>query len=385
MRSARFDRPVQIWWSRRRSRFLLVAVLLPFLAVGPLLTAVGFEEPPRSVWVVLPLAIALGALQLRHSFAAARGVLPRHWPITLLAVGILVYVPLFWYQWDWATTQWMFITSVVMLLHGRVMKVLIALPLLGTPIAAVISQSVVEGPDLSELSTSSSTGRSSWLGAPPASTAPLNWCGRWTPFSRREVRWPRWPSEPSACESARDLHDLLGQSLSAVSLKGDLAIALLQSDPPAAETEIRGLTEVAREALRDIRHVVHDEHQVTLQSETKGAAVLLAAASISADIDVQLQKSCHLRSISCSVGLCARVSRTCSAIAKRQPAQSRPLVRSELRVLVIVNDGARSTAESGTGIEGLIERAQSLSGHVEGVVMPDGQYRLTVEVPEAFG
>ena len=383
MRSARFDRPVQIWWSRRRSRFLLVAVLLPFLAVGPLLTAVGFEEPPRSVWVVLPLAIALGALQLRHSFAAARGVLPRHWPITLLAVGILVYVPLFWYQWDWATTQWMFITSVVMLLHGRVMKVLIALPLFGTPIAAVISQSVVKGPILSDLyflfywEVILVGGAACLYGASQLVRAVDTLFETRGEMAEMAVGTER-------LRVARDLHDLLGQSLSAVSLKGDLALALLQSDPPAAETEIRGLTEVAREALRDIRHVVHDEHRVTLQSETKGAAVLLAAASISADIDVQLQNPAsqvdQLFGWAVREGVTNMLrhseAATCSIKATRQERAA---------CLVIVNDGARSTAESGTGIEGLIERAQSLSGHVEGVVMPDGHYRLTVEVPEAFG
>jgi hypothetical protein len=71
------DRPTEMWWSTRRSRGLLVAALLPFLVLGPLITAVGLEEPPRSAWIVVPLAIAIGALQLRHSFAAARGVLPR--------------------------------------------------------------------------------------------------------------------------------------------------------------------------------------------------------------------------------------------------------------------------------------------------------------------
>jgi len=50
---------------------------------------------------------------------------------------------------------------------------------------------------------------------------------------------------------SRDLHDLLGQSLSAVSLKGDLAIRLLAADPPAAQRELESLTSVARSALRD--------------------------------------------------------------------------------------------------------------------------------------
>jgi hypothetical protein len=59
-------------------------------------------------------------------------------------LGFLVYVPLIWFQWDWGSMQWFFIASVAMLLHGRVMKVLIITPLLGTFLACVIS-SWVEG------------------------------------------------------------------------------------------------------------------------------------------------------------------------------------------------------------------------------------------------
>jgi two-component system sensor histidine kinase DesK len=376
------DRPTEMWWSTRRSRGLLVAALLPFLVLGPLITAVGLEEPPRSAWIVVLLAIAIGALQLRHSFAAARGVLPKGWPMTLLALGFLVYVPLIWFQWDWGSMQWFFIASVAMLLHGRVMKVLIITPLLGTFLACVIS-SWVEGAPTSLYFYVLVYWGVSLLGGAAClyGTSQLVRAVDSLFATRADLAEMTVGSE--RLRVSRDLHDLLGQSLSAVSLKGDLAIALLQSDPPAAEAEIRSLTEVAREALRDIRHVVHGEHPVTLQYETQGAAALLGAASIDTHIDVELQDLApevdELFGWATREGVTNMLrhsqAATCSIRATRQEGAA---------LLEIVNDGARSTNSTGTGITGLTERAQLLSGRVKAGRLEDGRYRLSVEVPEAF-
>jgi two-component system sensor histidine kinase DesK len=376
------DRPTDIWWSTRRSRSLLVAALLPFLVLGPLITAVGLQEPPQSWWLVGPLAIAIGALQLRHSFAAARGVLPRGWPLTLLALGLLVYVPLPWFQWDWASTQWMFIASVAMLLSGRVMKVLIVAPLLGTFLAAVISAWIereaipLDAYFFSYWEVSLVGGAACLYGTTQLVRAVDGLFARRAEMAETTVGRER-------LRLSRDLHDLLGQSLSAVSLKGDLAIALLRGDPSAAEAEIHGLTQVAREALRDIRRVVRDEHPVTLRGESQGAAVLLAAASINAHIDVQLPNLApqvdELFGWATREGVTNMVRHsqagTCSIMAAR---------RESVALLEIVNDGAGPTNGSGTGIDGLTERAQALSGHVAAGLTGGGRYRLAIEVPEAF-
>jgi two-component system, NarL family, sensor histidine kinase DesK len=376
------DRPTELWWSTRRSRGLLVAALLPFLVLAPLITAVGLEEPPRSAWLVGPLAIAIGAVQLRHSFAAARGVRPRGWPMTLLTLGFLVYVPMIWFQWDWASTQFMFIASVAMLLRGWLMKVLIVAPLLGTYLWALISSSIEKGPIAEDFyffiywevalvsGAACLYGTSQLVRAVDALFATRAHLAEMTVGSER-------------MRVSRDLHDLLGQSLSAVSLKGDLAIVLLRSDPPAAEAEIRSLTEVAREALRDIRHVVHGEHPVSLRNETQGAAALLTAASINAHIDVELHDL--VPAVDELFGWATREgvtnmlrhsqAATCSIRATRQEGAA---------LLEIVNDGARSTNGTGTGVTGLTERAQLLSGQVKAGPLEDGHYRLSVEVPEAF-
>ncbi len=85
---------------------------------------------------------------------------------------------------------------------------------------------------------------------------------------------------------SRDLPDLLGQSLSAISLKGDLALWLLDRDTAAAAREIESLTEVARTALHDARAVTRDEHAAALRTEIDGAATLLGAAGVRTTLEV---------------------------------------------------------------------------------------------------
>jgi two-component system sensor histidine kinase DesK len=180
---------------------------------------------------------------------------------------------------------------------------------------------------------------------------------------------------------SRDLHDLLGQSLSAISLKGDLALVTLESEPGVAKAEIRGLTDVARDALRDIRHVTHGKHAVSLSTEAHGAATLLDAASIDTRIDADL------------LGLPAPVdevlawatreavtnilrhsqARWCSIVAARHDG----IVR-----LQIVNDGAGLPRPLGNGLTGLAERAGSLGGTMSAGPSRDRQFRLVIELPE---
>ena len=180
---------------------------------------------------------------------------------------------------------------------------------------------------------------------------------------------------------SRDLHDLLGSSLSAVSLKGDLALRLLSSDPQAARSEIASLTQLARNALRDIRGVTRGQPKASYRAEVDGAAALLAAAGISTHIDADLpQLSPPVDDV---LGWAVREAvtnilrhseaETCSITARRQAGRTR---------LEIVNDGASPGVAEGTGLAGLAERARALSGSASAQHIPDGRFRLAVEVPE---
>ncbi|HEX8007666.1 MAG TPA: histidine kinase dimerization/phosphoacceptor domain-containing protein [Trebonia sp.] len=109
---------------------------------------------------------------------------------------------------------------------------------------------------------------------------------------------------------SRDLHDLLGHSLAAISLKGDLAIRLLRRDRAAALAEIENLTEVAREALAGLRAITAGGPKVTLAGELDSARALLAAAGVAVRVrgDISAIPPAHLRS-----------GRLCSALSGEDP------------------------------------------------------------------
>ncbi len=83
---------------------------------------------------------------------------------------------------------------------------------------------------------------------------------------------------------ARDLHDLLGHSLSLVALKSELAGRLLPGRPLDAAREVRDIERAARHALREVRQVVAGYRKPTLRGELAGARELLDASGIHASI-----------------------------------------------------------------------------------------------------
>jgi two-component system sensor histidine kinase DesK len=83
---------------------------------------------------------------------------------------------------------------------------------------------------------------------------------------------------------ARDLHDLLGHSLSVITLKAELAGRMLNDRPFDAAREISELEQVARTALGEVRDAVSGYRQPTLDRELAGARMALSAAGIEADI-----------------------------------------------------------------------------------------------------
>ena len=84
---------------------------------------------------------------------------------------------------------------------------------------------------------------------------------------------------------ARDLHDLLGHSLSVIALKAELAGRLLADAPADAAREVGELEQVARTALGEVREAVSGYRQPTLAGELAGARMALSAAGIEAEVE----------------------------------------------------------------------------------------------------
>ncbi len=83
---------------------------------------------------------------------------------------------------------------------------------------------------------------------------------------------------------ARDLHDILGHSLTVITVKAELAQKLLDVDLDRARTEIADLERLSRDALTDVRRAVEGYREITLPGELVRARVALRAAEIDADL-----------------------------------------------------------------------------------------------------
>src|SRR5215831_1708465 len=84
---------------------------------------------------------------------------------------------------------------------------------------------------------------------------------------------------------SRDLHDLLGHSLSLITLKSELAGRMIESDPQRAAREIAELETVARRSLAEVRQAVTGYRQPGLAAELTAARRMLAAAGIDCRVD----------------------------------------------------------------------------------------------------
>lgn len=182
----------------------------------------------------------------------------------------------------------------------------------------------------------------------------------------------------------RDLHDLLGHTLSLITLKSELAAKLFERDPPSARREIVEVERVARDALAQVRRAVSGIRAAGLAAELASARLLLESSDVQLDYDLG------------GVVLPAEVE-TVFALTVREAvtnvqrhAQARK-ARVDLAAhggeirLSIEDDGRGGAIEPGNGLGGMGERLRALGGRLEIHSRPGQGMRLvaTLPLPEA--
>jgi two-component system, NarL family, sensor histidine kinase DesK len=184
---------------------------------------------------------------------------------------------------------------------------------------------------------------------------------------------------------ARDLHDLLGHSLSLIALKSELAGRLIEADPAAAANEVRDIEQVTRDALREVREAVTGYRQPALDTELIGARMALDAAGIQCDIVKLVDVLAPAVEATMSWALREGVTNVIRhSDAKR--CDIRIEARQGLVTLSIYDDGSspRTSYDSkrrwGNGLSGLSERVVKRGGELKaGPVL--GGFRLTATLP----
>jgi two-component system sensor histidine kinase DesK len=188
---------------------------------------------------------------------------------------------------------------------------------------------------------------------------------------------------------ARDLHDLLGHSLSAIVLKSEVASGLMNTDPSAATAALQDIEQVARGALRDVRDAVAGYRETNLAVELAGAREMLEGAGIS----VRWQELGGELPPEAETVLAWAVREGATNVLRHSRARE-CLVRLDRRngsaVLEMVDDGvgAAEPADAsrlGNGLRGLGERVAAVGGEMMAAPVQGRGFRLAVRVPVAGG
>ncbi|MEU2869263.1 sensor histidine kinase [Streptomyces olivoreticuli] len=182
---------------------------------------------------------------------------------------------------------------------------------------------------------------------------------------------------------ARDLHDLLGHSLSLITLKSELAGRMLPDKPDQAAQQVADIERVSRQALVDVREAVSGFRRPTLDAEIAGARTALAAAGIAADLD--RVETAHADLPPDEEGALAWALREAVTNVVRHSGARRcevSLVESgDELCLTVTDDGRGPRGAHGNGLTGLTERLALADGRLETGPGPKGGFRLRACVP----
>jgi two-component system, NarL family, sensor histidine kinase DesK len=177
---------------------------------------------------------------------------------------------------------------------------------------------------------------------------------------------------------ARDLHDVLGHTLSVIALKSELAARLSTIDPARAVEEIREVERVSRTALSQVRAAVEGYRGHGLRGELKSAADALGAAGVALAADVEPVMLPPKQETVLALAMreaVTNVVRHAHATACRISLKAH-----EGRVVLRVEDnGVGGVPSEGNGLAGMRERVAAVGGTV--TVDGGGGLHLTVTVP----
>jgi two-component system sensor histidine kinase DesK len=177
---------------------------------------------------------------------------------------------------------------------------------------------------------------------------------------------------------ARDLHDILGHSLTVITVKAELAGKLIAANPARAAAEVADVESLARAALADVRAAVAGYRELSLAGELVSARAALQAAEIKADLPTAVDEVPEDNR-----ELFAWMVREGVTNVVRHSGAKRCTIRISATQIEVLDDGKGPTpggGASGHGLVGLRERADQAGASVQVGQAPGGGFRLAMNV-----
>ncbi|MER7111621.1 sensor histidine kinase [Streptomyces sp. NPDC000229] len=363
----------------RLARGIIVVALSCYCSV----TVINVLRNVKLGTVTLTICVATVLLTFGVQFAIS-STRARAWSlrrrVTVLgAQVVLTYLPMVWFDASWGSMQGPLCASILLTLPPR-----IAWPAYGLVVAGLIPYSILAG-------------------AGPLDAGYVVIAGGLTGLviyglSRladliQELHDTREQMAKMAVTQerlrfSRDLHDLLGYSLSAIALKGELIQRLVPVRPEQAAEETADLLRVARQALSDVRLVSSGYRDMSLCDEAESAVAVLAAADVRADVRVE----CGRLHPTVDTVLATALREGVTNILRHSRVQLctiRALVEGETVRLTLVNDRPHEKADhassaarrGGSGLDNLRTRFSAIGGGLSAGVREDGRFHLEAWAP----
>ena len=194
---------------------------------------------------------------------------------------------------------------------------------------------------------------------------------------------------------ARELHDVLGHSLSLINVQAGVALELMDRKPEQARTALTAIKQASKEALVDVQSVLDslrhpDEEAPRAPASSIGNIKELVRRAEVAGLSVEVEQAGHLPSLPANVGAAAyRIVQEALTNVIRHAAATTVSIRiceeGGGLVVVVDDDGAggpvSSGAGGGNGIRGMRDRASALGGQLAAESKPGGGFRVHARLP----
>jgi two-component system, NarL family, sensor histidine kinase DesK len=178
---------------------------------------------------------------------------------------------------------------------------------------------------------------------------------------------------------ARDLHDVLGHTLSVVILKSELAGKLIERDPERAKAEIADVERTSRAALADVRSTIRGYRTYSLEAEFKQARAALETAGVNVKSEsAEVNLTPTQESVVALVLREAVTNVVRHAHARNCHLRLVPMDGSCL--LEVQDDGLGGVQPEGNGLRGMRERIEALGGALERETLAGTRLRIKFPV-----
>ncbi|MEV0219524.1 histidine kinase [Streptomyces sp. NPDC050704] len=360
--------------------FAIVLMVLCGFVLIAVLNVIGTDPGPWLLACCLLSSLSLFAIQTVHSAPNTERFRLRYGPWTLGAQAVLTYVPMVFFGVTWGGMGGFLAGSCLLIIAAPICWVAF-----GAVVAVTGLVAVLEGTDWVD---------SSYLVVSTVLTGLIVYgLTRLSNLVAEVHRAREELAEMAVAQErlrfARDLHDLLGFGLSAITLKSELTLRLVATRPERAREELVAILQISRQALADVRSVARGYREMSLDTEAASAEDVLTAAEIEARIDVD----CGPLSTRAGTVLATVIREGVTNVLRHSKAQ-RCVIEARATTgpdgalvrLVLANDGAEEThrtgsQDGGSGLGNLRTRVEEIGGHLTAAADDAGWFRLVAEVP----